>query len=241
MGTADDGWSRSAEAWIADQGDHGDFSRRYVLDPVMVSRIQGRGFRNALDVGCGEGRFCRILVAEGVAATGLDPTERLLEEARARDPGGDYRTGRAEALDFADGAFDLVISYLTLIDIPDHRAAIAEMVRVLRPGGALLIANLNPFVTAHGGPGWVRDGDGNRLYIPLDTYLQERPDRAAWRGIDIINWHRPMEAYLAPLLSAGLRLIFFAEPSPAPDCPADLVGGARRVPFFHVMEWEKAG
>ena len=69
------GWDDSAEAWIADMGEEGDFSRRHVLDAPMLARIRGRGFRNALDVGCGEGRFCRMLAAEGIAATGIDRTD----------------------------------------------------------------------------------------------------------------------------------------------------------------------
>ena len=56
-----DGWSASAAAWIAEQGEDGDYGRRFVLDAPMRARIEGRGFRNALDVGCGEGRFCRIM------------------------------------------------------------------------------------------------------------------------------------------------------------------------------------
>ena len=67
---------------------------------------------------------------------------------------------------------DLVISYLSLIDIPDMPAAISEMARVLKPGGALLIANLNSFNTACSG--WVKGGAGERLYFPIDNYLQER-------------------------------------------------------------------
>src|SRR3954447_12972017 len=142
------GWSESAGAWIASLGDEGDFTRRYVTDPAMIARVEGRGFRAALDVGCGEGRFCRMLGQLGVAATGVDPTPRLIDEAVRRDPAGDYRIGRAEMLEFADARFDLVVSYLTLIDIPDIEQAVAEMERVLAPGGTLLIANLTSFTTA---------------------------------------------------------------------------------------------
>jgi 2-polyprenyl-3-methyl-5-hydroxy-6-metoxy-1,4-benzoquinol methylase len=117
-----DYWNQSAEAWIADQGERGDFSRAFVLDKVMLERIDGRGFAAALDVGCGEGRFCRVLRDRGIAVTGIDPTMALLRRARELDPAGDYREGRAEALVFADSSFDLVISYLTLIDIPDTAA-----------------------------------------------------------------------------------------------------------------------
>jgi hypothetical protein len=60
-------WNESADAWIADMGDRGDFSREFVLDGPMLTRIEGRGFVNALDVGCGEGRFCRMLRDRGIA------------------------------------------------------------------------------------------------------------------------------------------------------------------------------
>lgn len=52
----DDGWAGSADAWIKEQSDGGDYARRFVLDGPMADRIRDRGFRTALDVGCGEGR-----------------------------------------------------------------------------------------------------------------------------------------------------------------------------------------
>lgn len=164
------GWDESAAAWIADMGEAGDFGRKHVLDSAMLSRLRGRGFRRALDVGCGEGRFCRRMQDLGIAPVGIDPTDALLHRARACDPEGVYLPGRAESLPFADGAFDLVVSYLTLIDIPDIRAAIPEMARVLAPGGTLLIANLNSVATAGG---WRQDDDGVRRFR-IDDYLEER-------------------------------------------------------------------
>src|SRR4029079_9484921 len=115
----ENGWESSAEAWIADMGEHGDFGRRYVLDPVMMPRALARSPGKALDVGCGEGRFCRALKAHGVDVVGIDPTAALLAAARRRDKNGAYLEGRAERLPFGDETFDLVVSYLSLIDIPD--------------------------------------------------------------------------------------------------------------------------
>ena len=163
MQMENNGWDDSAEAWIADMGDKGDFSRRHVLDAPMLALARGRGFRTALDIGCGEGRFCRMLAAEGIATTGIDPTLRLLDAARTRDPQGNYLQARAEALPFADASFDLAVSYLTLIDIDDYAAAIAEMARVLRPGGSLLIANLNSFSTAGD---WTAEGKAAASQVP---------------------------------------------------------------------------
>ena len=101
----------------------------------MLGRIIGRDFKIALDVGCGEGRFCRTISSLGIKTIGLDPTTVLVAHARQMDPKGDYRIGRAEKIDFPDATFDLVVSYLSFIDIPDIGSAILEMARVLRPAG----------------------------------------------------------------------------------------------------------
>lgn len=235
-----DGWNESAQAWIDNSGEHGDNSRRYILDPVMKQRLAARAYRRALDVGCGEGRFCRVMQAQGIAAIGIDPTAALIAQARKRDPRGDYREGVAEKLGFADGAFDLVVSYLTLIDIASLEAAIAEMARVLAPGGSLLIANLNPYLTACIDKDWQKDAAGNRLFWPIDDYLSEKPHWVEWAGIRIVNWHRPMETYMRLLLGQGLTLAFFAEPKPVGGDP-DFIERGSRVPWFHVMEWRKPG
>jgi len=235
------GWETSAQAWIdsmGERGERGDWGRQHVLDPVMMERVKRGRFKTAIDVGCGEGRFCRMLKEAGVKATGIDPTVPFVELARHRDPGGDYRLGRAEQLAFPDASFDLAVSYITLIDIPDFRAAIREMARVLRPGGALLIANLTGFTSACADRGWVKEANGEHLHFPVDNYLGERPIWLEWLGIRVENWHRPLAAYMTAFLEAGLTLKFFAEPGPVSGDPV-LQDRARRVPWFVVMEWRK--
>jgi ubiquinone/menaquinone biosynthesis C-methylase UbiE len=173
---SDNGWKTSAQAWIKDMGEHGDFGRRYVLDAPMIERLRelGAGAASgggaALDVGCGEGRFCRILRREGFEPVGIDPTAELLEAARAKDPSGIYVEGRAEALAFEDASFDLVVACLSLIDIEHADRAIAEMARVLKPGGTLLVANLTGFSSARARDGWQRDLLGRLKYFALDRY-----------------------------------------------------------------------
>ena len=235
----DSGWQASAEAWITEIGEHGDFGRRYVLDPILYPRAIARSAKEALDVGCGEGRFCRMLKQNGLKITGVDPTPKLIAAARARDVDGTYIEAPAEKLPFLDASFDLVISYLSLIDIPDVQAAIHEMARVLRPGGALLIANLTSFNTACVDSGWVKDNAGQRLHYPVDNYLEERSQWIEYRGIRVVNHHRPLSTYMRTLLAAGLRLSYFDEPAPTPDAPEPKATHYRRVPWFLVMEWLK--
>jgi SAM-dependent methyltransferase len=232
-----DGWNESAQAWIKDMGDQGDYARQFVLDPPMIDRIKQKPYRNALDVGCGEGRFCRILTQIGINTVGIDPTSALLQQARQHHPEGDYRSGRAETLDFPDQSFDLVVSYLTMIDIPDIRQAITEMARVLQPGGTLLIANLTSFTTAGPPAGSEPDEQGD-LNVCIDNYLDERAAWVTWRGIRIHNWHRPLSTYMSLLLGQGLQLRHFAEPPPLGGDPA-VAERFRRVPYFLIMEWQK--
>ena len=224
----DTGWDASAAAWIADMDGDAEFSRRHILDGPMLARIDGRGFRNAIDIGCGEGRFCRMMTEIGIATTGIDPTTALIATARNRHPTGTYHVAYAEALAFPDAGFDLVVSYLTLIDIADFGLAINEMVRVLAPGGTLLIANLNGYHTA-----WSARANNS------DTgYFDEFATWEEWRGIRVRNWHRPLGQYMASLLGHGLILRHFDEPEPTGGDPAKQ-RRYRQLPQHLVMEWQK--
>ena len=110
----------------------------------------------------------------------LDPTEKLLAAARRRDPKGEYQIARAESLPFSDASFDLVVSYLTLIDIADFRAGLKEMARVLAPKGILLIARSSTASSPAARTGRIKDQQGRDLHYPVDRYLEEFPAWLAW-------------------------------------------------------------
>jgi SAM-dependent methyltransferase len=112
---------------------------------LIARRLELHRVRAALDVGCGAGHWGRALLPHLPAEarlTGVDREAAFLEIARR---GGDaarseYHVGSAEQLPFDDGSFDLVTCQTLLIHVRDPAAAIAEMKRVLRPGGVLLAA-----------------------------------------------------------------------------------------------------
>lgn len=230
------GWDASAQAWIDVQGDAGDFGRVHVLDTPMLALIDQLAPARVIDVGCGEGRFCRMLAARGVATVGNDPTAALIAHAQALHPDGDYRVAAAETM-MVDGGFDMAVCYLSLIDIADLDAALARIVAAIRPGGHLLIANLTSFNTAAAHQGWVKLPLAEPCF-PIDNYLEERPVRLSWRGINIVNYHRPQMRYMQALLGHGLVLTHFDEP-PATGGPADKRERYNRVPNFHIMCWRK--
>jgi SAM-dependent methyltransferase len=92
-----------------------------------------------LDLGCGTGNAALAAARAGADVTGLDPARRLLDVARATfaEEGlqGEFVRGTAAALPFGDSAFDIVLSLFGVIFEPDGERAVAEILRVLRPGG----------------------------------------------------------------------------------------------------------
>lgn len=230
-------WTASAQAWIDSQGDKGDWMRRWVLDKAMTDALPPLSkARRVLDVGCGEGRFCRQLRALGYETVGVDIVEEFIAVARKADPGGRYEVGGVENLPFEPGRFDFAISYLTLLDFIDLDAAMDEMVRVIRPGGWLLACTINPFMSTFDGA-WHYDEEGNKIHARVDRYMEERAQVVAWKGIEIVNYHRPLRQYLQAGLKRDLTLEWFDEPEPLPDAPnrEDYM----RAPYGVLMKWRK--
>ncbi|MBN8648963.1 MAG: class I SAM-dependent methyltransferase [Caulobacterales bacterium] len=232
------GWEESSEAWIKSMGENGDKGRQYVIDPAFAKLLEGHEYKNALDVGCGEGRLCRILAKRGIKTTGIDPTKSFIEYARKHDKINEYIECSAEKIPLNDNSFDLVISCLSLIDIPNYKAAIREMTRVLKPKGDLLIANLTSFNTAGAKLGWQKDVLGKKKYFAFDDYMIESENWEAWNGIKIINHHRPLSSYMQCFLENGLLLRHFDEPIPV-NANAEYTNHIKRVPWFVIMKWQK--
>lgn len=102
----------------------------------------GPGHR-VLDVACGTGILAREASARAGtsgAVVGLDISRAMLEAARRIAPELEWRHGTAEALPFADGSFDVVVSQFGLMFFGDRTAALREAIRVLTPGGRLAFA-----------------------------------------------------------------------------------------------------
>lgn len=114
-----------------------------------------------IDVGCGSGAFTELIVARCAPSDvqGIDPSEGQLAFARARPGahGAVFQTGDAMALPFSAASFDVAVMALVLVFVPDAAKSVAELARVVRPGG--LVATYM----------WNMLGGG----FPLDPILDE--------------------------------------------------------------------
>jgi SAM-dependent methyltransferase len=233
----DGGWKDSAEAWIKLAPSHA--TRTLLLDPIMLAEAGHVPGLHVLDIGCGEGRFSRLLAARGAITVGLDPIHRLVEAAVEDGDGTQhYLQGVGERLPLRDQSFDIVIAYLALIDIPDFRSAIQEAARVLKRGGRFLIANVSNLASSSADPSY--DEEGHFLHYAVDHYLEERAMIVEFGGVRVRNWHRPLSDYIDAYLGTGLILKRYIEPRPDESLRDDpRFESWFRVPTFDVMVWEK--
>ena len=110
--------------------------------PEAAGFEKAKGLR-VLEIGCGLGTDGARFARAGAVYTGVDLTEAAVSLARRRFEleglPGEFRVADAEALEFGDGAFDLVYSHGVLHHTPDARAAVREVHRVLKPGGRAVV------------------------------------------------------------------------------------------------------
>jgi ubiquinone/menaquinone biosynthesis C-methylase UbiE len=115
---------------------------------IAAAGILKESEQRVLDVGCGTGYFVRLIAAEvgpGGLIIGIDPSISMVEYARGKGMRSEtslFQVGTAEALEFPDDHFDVVVSSLVMHHLPEdlRMHALTEMQRVLRPGGRVLVA-----------------------------------------------------------------------------------------------------
>jgi SAM-dependent methyltransferase len=140
-----------------------------------------------LDIGCGGGYLARLLsgaVAPGGQVTGLDTSAPAIGYARKHAAANcSFAVGVAQDLPWPDRSFDVVASTLATHHIPDaaRQDAFGEMYRVLRPGGALLVADLRPSRRRHSLHSWIAAGRHGSA-VPLEDLAAAAGFRIEARG-----------------------------------------------------------
>ena len=130
--------SRLAETYDRDEPHFRPENRDKVRGNLL--RVAERtGTKRLLDIGCGTGFVIGLLAETFDEVHGVDPTRAMLDKVDTSAGNVTLHEGIAEELPFPDGSFDLVTAYSVLHHLADHRPALAEAARVLRPGGVLYV------------------------------------------------------------------------------------------------------
>jgi SAM-dependent methyltransferase len=133
----------------------------------FVARMELKPGARVLDIACGTGNVTIPLARRGAVVTGLDLMPHLLEEARARAAREGlpirFDEGFAETLPYPDGSFDVLVSMFGIMFSPFPATVVAEMARVLRPGGRLALAN------------WTQSGFNGEMSAVAGRYLPPPP------------------------------------------------------------------
>jgi SAM-dependent methyltransferase len=203
-------WNAEADSYLAE---HGEFlgEARFVWCPEGLDEADGHLLgdvrdRDVLEVGCGAGQCTAWLRAQGARAIGLDQSASMLR--RARDRSG-LVLGDARALPFPDATFDLACSAFGAVPfVADPERIMAEVARVLRPGGRWVFAVSHPVRWAFPddpGPGGLT---AHRSYFDRTPYVEQ--DDAG--RVRYAEHHRTLGDRIRDVVRAGLVVEDLVEP-----------------------------
>lgn len=209
-------WERSAQWWQDEFTAGADIEYTEQILPLISARLAGA--TRVLDVGTGEGQVSRMLAEQGMSVTGIDPTQAQIVEAARRGGGPSYVRSAAASLPFADGAFDAALACLVFEHIDDVDGAIADLARVLQPGGRFLFLLNHPLLQTPNS-GWIDDQvlEPPEQYWRIGPYLTEAESiEEVQKDVHIRFVHRPLSRYVNTLAAHGLVVAHMDEPAP-PD------------------------
>ncbi|WP_436795779.1 class I SAM-dependent methyltransferase [Actinospongicola halichondriae] len=212
----DDLWETHADWWQDGFTDGVDPEYEEQILPLAAEHLAGA--RRVVDIGTGEGQVARLAAGQGATVVGLDPTWNQVEVAKARGGGPAYLRSGAAELPFPAESFDVAVACLVFEHITEVDAAIAEVARVLEPGGRFLFFLNHPLLQTPDA-GWIDDQmvDPPEQYWRIGAYLREAASvEEVEKDVFIPFIHRPLSRYVNALTSNGLFLTRMEEPAPPP-------------------------
>lgn len=210
-----DPWEAHADWWQRQFTDGVDPEYTEQILPLISQHLPAGG--TLLDVGCGEGQVARMAAElHDMDVVGVDPAMAQVSVARGRGGGPTYLQGSATEVPIADASVDAVVACLVFEHIEALDPALAEVARILRPGGRFLFLLNHPLLQTPGS-GWIDDQvlDPPEQYWRIGAYLVEGDTvEQVERGVFIRFFHRPLSRYVNTASELDLQLVRMEEPAP---------------------------
>jgi ubiquinone/menaquinone biosynthesis C-methylase UbiE len=244
-------WNENARTWTPLARAGYDIYRDHLNTPAffdMLPPVQGL---QGLDIGCGEGHNTRRLAQQGADVVGLDIAGVFVWHAHQHEAetplGLRYHQASAVELPFATAAFDFATAFMSLMDIPELERVVAEVYRVLKPGGFFQFSITHPcFDTPHRRQ--LRDESGQVYAIEVGGYFEPAQGeimewlfsgtppnlRVGATKFKVPRFGRTLSQWLNLLLAAGFQLEQIQEPRPSDAVIAEypLLQDAQVVAYF---------
>lgn len=208
------GWEDHAVWWQTEFTDGADPEYTEQILPLIRHHLPSAGV--LVDIGAGEGQVARQAVGDGLEVVAVDPAWAQVAEGQRRDGGVRWVQGSASSLALATSSADAAVACLVFEHIAELDEALAEVARVLRPGGTFLLLLNHPLLQTPGS-GWIDDQvlDPPEQYWRIGPYLPDaQTDEEVERGVFIRFHHRPLHRYLNSASSCGLQFRWMEEPAP---------------------------
>lgn len=186
-----------------------------VEQPVVWALLDALPAGRALDAACGTGRHAAHLVERGHHVIGVDGSPEMLDLARAHVPDASFFEGDLRQLPVDDDEVDVVVCALALGHLDDLRPPVAELGRVVRPGGHVVVSDHHPGLAVTGGQALFQAADGSLAFVRQHSHLHgEYLDAFASAGLDVV---RCVEPRLGPEEAAaqGMAARFIPEATEA--------------------------
>ena len=237
-------WETHSDWWQAEFTNGADPEYTEQILPLAQQLMQG--YDTVLDLGCGEGQIARLIArtGSGQVVVGVDPTQSQIDVAKERGGGADYAVAGASSLPHPDASFDAVLACLVFEHIDPLEPAVAEVARVLRPGGRFAFFLNHPLLQTPGS-GWIDDHmiDPPDQYWRVGPYLVESANvEEVQKDVFIPFVHRPLSRYINALASHGLMVHEMHEPSPPEGFreKSAFFAAAAHIPRLLVLVCERA-
>ena len=244
-------WERDSQLWmdiyhIGENADEGDLNRQLVIDPVLWKLIGDVKGLKVLDAGCGNGYLSRKLAKKGAKVIGIDLSENFIEYCTTREKkeklGCEFYKASLTNLEMIKSDyFDLIISNIVLVDIPDYKQTFKELSRVLRHGKRFVWSNTHPIFGRLSSADLRLPSDTprneERYFKVIDKYLDSGGRLVSWRNLNPLwQFDRTLTEYSQALKDAGFVILEIVEPqadlSTVQQNPRFLAFTDNRFPFF---------
>ncbi len=204
-------WGGVAEWYDKLVGEAGSEYHREVVLPGVLRLLAPKAGQRIVDVACGQGVLCRMLLERGVHAVGVDAARELIAAARERsDRAIEYHVGDARQLGFLPANhFDAATCVLAIQNIHPIAPVFAGVARVLQTGGRFIVVMMHPHFRGPKETSWGWDEKSQVQYRRVDRYLLPRKTPIVAHpgkkpGVYTWSFHKPLESYVKAARNAGL-------------------------------------